>query len=105
MHAKPALFQPVHYNHKSLITGVVYNSPDEIYTFDEDASDDDVPNGVFTSLTRCYTYGCEPGEGGCYAPKCPNKPSVFEEEIMVRKKRNKRKNLSPNRKRYLLCCT
>ncbi|KAI8384468.1 CNH domain-containing protein [Radiomyces spectabilis] len=76
MHCRPSLFQPVHYSQKSLIKGTVYNSPDEVYTFDEDASATDIPVGVFTSLTKCYTYGCVPEEGGCYAPHCPNKPET-----------------------------
>ncbi|CAO3589804.1 unnamed protein product [Absidia cylindrospora] len=82
MHSRPGLFEPVHYSQKSLITGTVYNSPDELYTFDEDAGPDDVPRGVFTALTKCYTYGCDPEQGGCYAPKCPNKQDVFEEEFL-----------------------
>ncbi|KAG0184514.1 RHO1 GDP-GTP exchange protein 2 [Apophysomyces sp. BC1034] len=81
MHGTPALFKPVHYSQKSLITGTLYNSPDELYTFDEEASDDDVPVGVFTSLTKCYVPGCSPTQGGCYAPRCPNKPEIFEEEF------------------------
>lgn len=83
MHSRPVLFEPVHYSQKSLITGTVYNSPDELYTFDEDANDDDVPRGVFTVLTKCYTYGCDPEQGGCYAPRCPNKQEVFEAEFLV----------------------
>ncbi|KAF7730944.1 RHO1 GDP-GTP exchange protein 2 [Apophysomyces ossiformis] len=81
MHSTPALFSPVHYSQKSLITGRVYNSPDELYTFDEEASDEDVPVGVLTNLTKCYTFACEPDKGGCYAPQCPNKPEIFEKEF------------------------
>ncbi|KAI9305392.1 CNH domain-containing protein [Cunninghamella echinulata] len=83
MHSRPGLFEPVHYSQKSLITGTVYNSPDELYTFDEDATADDIPRGVFTSLTKCYTYGCKPEDNGCYAPMCPNKPEIFKQEFLT----------------------
>lgn len=38
--------------------------------------------GVYTPMTRCYVKGCKPGEG-CYAPRCPNKASVQEQETEV----------------------
>ncbi|ORZ21220.1 CNH domain-domain-containing protein [Absidia repens] len=81
MHSRPILFEPVHYSQKSLITGTVYNSPDEIYTFDEDAGPNEIPNGVFTALSKCYSYTCHPQQGGCYAPQCPNKKENFEMEF------------------------
>jgi hypothetical protein len=83
MHSRPGLFEPVHYSQRSLITGTVYNSPDEIYTFDEDAGPNDVPRGVFTALTKCYSYKCDPQQGSCYAPQCPNKKENFEMEFTV----------------------
>ncbi|KAI9253531.1 CNH domain-containing protein [Phascolomyces articulosus] len=83
MNCTPPLFQPIRQNHKSRITNEVYDSSDKFYTFDEDDSDSDIPVGVLTSLTKCYSHGCEPGQGGCYAPRCPNKPAIFESEIMV----------------------
>ncbi|KAI9488223.1 CNH domain-containing protein [Zychaea mexicana] len=83
MNCAPPLFQPIRQNHKSWITNEVYDSSDKFYTFDEDDTDSDIPVGVFTSLTKCYTYGCEPEQGGCYAPRCPNNPAIFESEIMV----------------------
>lgn len=34
---------------------------------------DDLPNGVFTPLTRCYSPLCSPGRpSACYSPSCPN---------------------------------
>ena len=83
MNCTPPLFQPIRQNHKSRITNEVYDSSDKFYTFDEDDTDADIPVGVLTSLTKCYTNGCEPGQGGCYAPRCPNNEAVFESEIMV----------------------
>lgn len=82
MNCSPPLFQPIRQNYKSLITNEVYNSSDQFYTFDEDLADNELPVGIFTSLSKCYTYNCLPGQGGCYAPRCPNKPDVFEEDIM-----------------------
>ncbi|KAI8138328.1 CNH domain-containing protein [Fennellomyces sp. T-0311] len=83
MNCTPPLFQPIRQNHKSWITNEVYNSSDKFYTFDEDDTDADTPVGVFTSLAKCYVNGCEPGQGGCYAPRCPNNPVVFEKDIMT----------------------
>lgn len=34
---------------------------------------DDLPNGVFSPLTRCYSPLCTPGQrSSCYSPSCPN---------------------------------
>lgn len=81
--SEPPLFQPVHYSQKSIIQGTVFNSPDEYYTLPEDMVDEDVPTGILTALLECYTYDCLPGKGGCYAPKCPNKPHVFALEFDI----------------------
>lgn len=83
LRSKPPLFQPVHYSQKSIIQGTVFNSPDEYYTLPEDMMDEDVPTGILTALLECYTYDCLPGKGGCYAPKCPNKPHVFALEFDI----------------------
>lgn len=81
MKSTPPLFDPIHYSQKSIIQGTVFNSPDEYYTLQEDMMD--VPTGVLTSLLECYTFRCLPGKGGCYAPKCPNKPEVFAAEFNI----------------------
>ncbi|CBQ70439.1 related to ROM2-GDP/GTP exchange factor for Rho1p [Sporisorium reilianum SRZ2] len=37
---------------------------------------DDLPNGVFTPLTQCYSPLCSPGRPtSCYSPSCPNSGS------------------------------
>ncbi|KAI8139232.1 hypothetical protein BJV82DRAFT_627692 [Fennellomyces sp. T-0311] len=54
----------------------VYDSLDETYRLRPV-----IPVGVFTGITRCYVRGCEPGYGGCYAPRCPNKPDVYEKDV------------------------
>ncbi|KAI9478501.1 MAG: CNH domain-containing protein [Benjaminiella poitrasii] len=74
MKSKPPLFDPIHYSQKSIIQGTVFNSPDEYYTLQDDNEDQTIPSGVLTGLLECYTYRCLPGKGGCYAPRCPNKP-------------------------------
>lgn len=81
MKSKPPLFEPIHYSQKSIIQGTVFNSPDEYYTLPEDMMDEDVPTGILTGLLECYTFDCLPGKGGCYAPRCPNKPDVFALEF------------------------
>lgn len=83
MNAKPPLFNPIHYSQKSIIQGTVFNSPDEYYTLQEDMTEDEMPSGLLTSLLDCYTQNCQPGKGGCYAPRCPNKPEVFAQEFYV----------------------
>ncbi|KAI8888823.1 hypothetical protein K501DRAFT_135274, partial [Backusella circina FSU 941] len=81
MKAVPPVFSPIHYSQKSIIQGTVYNSTDEYYTITEDMTENDVPVGIFTTLLDCYSYNCQPGRGGCYSPKCPNKPEVFSAEF------------------------
>ncbi|KAL9560055.1 hypothetical protein MBANPS3_000120 [Mucor bainieri] len=83
MKATPPLFEPIHYSQKSIIQGTVFNSPDEYYTLPEDMMDQDVPTGLWTGLLECYTFDCLPGKGGCYAPRCPNKPDIFALEFHV----------------------
>ncbi|OBZ84067.1 Rho1 guanine nucleotide exchange factor 1 [Choanephora cucurbitarum] len=78
MKATPSLFDPIHYSQKSIIQSAFYNSPDEYYTLHEDS--EKVPSGLFTGLLECYSYSCSPGKGGCYAPRCSNKPELFEYE-------------------------
>ncbi|KAI9012022.1 CNH domain-containing protein [Phycomyces nitens] len=83
MRANPPLFKPIHYSHKSLMTNSVYNSPDEIYTFDEDSGSNELPTGIYTNLTKCYVRDCLPDQGGCYAPKCPNRPDLLDENTAL----------------------
>lgn len=80
MHCKPkGLFVPVDRSEeKTDRMKPMYGSPDEIY-----ALVDVVPVGVFTGITRCYVQGCVPGQGGCYAPRCPNKPAVYQQDVEV----------------------
>lgn len=84
MKSKSPLFEPIHYSQKSIIQGALFNSPDEYYTLQEDMADEDVPTGILTSLLGCYTFRCLPGQGGCYVPKCPNKPGNFASEFNVK---------------------
>lgn len=83
MTSTPPLFTPIHYSQKSIIQKSVFNSPDEYYSLQEDMTDEDVPTGILTSLLGCYSYHCIPGKGGCYAPRCPNNPSVFAMEFDI----------------------
>ncbi|KAG2232198.1 hypothetical protein INT48_004126 [Thamnidium elegans] len=77
------LFEPVHYSQKSIIRGIVFNSPDEYYTLQEDMAENEVPTGILASLLECYSYTCVPGQGGCYSPRCPNKFEVFVSDFNV----------------------
>ncbi|KAI9266632.1 CNH domain-containing protein [Phascolomyces articulosus] len=78
MQCKPAgLLEPVtETSQKSSNRRVVYDSPDETYRLRRV-----VPVGVFTGIAKCYVQGCEPGSEGCYAPRCPNKPHVYEKDV------------------------
>ncbi|GAA5798902.1 hypothetical protein HPULCUR_004309 [Helicostylum pulchrum] len=77
------LFEPVHYSQKSIIQDIVFNSPDEYYTLQEDMTENEVPAGILTSLLECYSYTCVPGQGGCYSTRCPNKFEVFVSDFNV----------------------
>lgn len=79
MHTTPQLFYPIHFSEQSIKKKTVIDSPNEAYTFDEDATESDIPHGVLTVLTKCYVRDCLPGGGGCYAPRCPNKVPTEEE--------------------------
>ncbi|KAG2185648.1 hypothetical protein INT44_002441 [Umbelopsis vinacea] len=83
MHTKPQLFMPIPYSEKSLLKNTVYDSPDEIYTFDEDTGDQEYPYGIYTPLTPCYVRSCVPAGGGCYAPRCPNRPPRREAPVVL----------------------
>ncbi|KAI9493891.1 CNH domain-containing protein [Zychaea mexicana] len=78
MQCKPAgLLEAVtEASQKSSYRRVVYDSPDETYRLRSVT-----PVGVFTGIAKCYVHGCEPGYGGCYAPRCPNKPTVYEKDV------------------------
>ncbi|KAF7721428.1 RHO1 GDP-GTP exchange protein 2 [Apophysomyces ossiformis] len=73
MHTSPPLIAPILYSEKSLKKNTLYDSPDEIYTLVEETLREGLPQGVYSALATCYNPFCEPGEGGCYAPCCPNK--------------------------------
>ncbi|KAG0170066.1 RHO1 GDP-GTP exchange protein 2 [Apophysomyces sp. BC1034] len=73
MHTSPPLISPISYSEKSTRKNTLYDSPHETYTLVEETLELGVPQGVYTPLTRCYTNSCLPGQGGCYAPRCPNK--------------------------------
>ncbi|CAM0136841.1 Rho guanine nucleotide exchange factor [Umbelopsis sp. WA50703] len=73
MHTTPQFFVPISYSEKSLIHNTIYDSPDEVYTFEDDVGDEEYPTGVYTALLPCYVRGCQRGGGGCYAPRCPNR--------------------------------
>ncbi|KAG0169322.1 RHO1 GDP-GTP exchange protein 2, partial [Apophysomyces sp. BC1021] len=73
MHTSPPLIAPILYSEKSLKKNTLYDSPDEIYTLVEGTLQEGLPQGVYSVLAPCYTPFCGSGEGGCYAPCCPNK--------------------------------
>ncbi|SAM00354.1 hypothetical protein [Absidia glauca] len=70
MHTCPPVICPITYSEKSARRNTLYQTNHEVYLL----VDGDIPQGVYTPLTRCYTHYCLPGQGGCYAPCCPNKP-------------------------------
>ncbi|KAI8339872.1 CNH domain-containing protein [Chlamydoabsidia padenii] len=70
MHTCPPVICPITYSEKSARRNTLYQTNHEVYLL----VDDEIPQGVYTPLTRCYTHYCLPGQGGCYAPCCPNKP-------------------------------
>ncbi|CAO3623280.1 unnamed protein product [Cunninghamella blakesleeana] len=72
MHTCPPVIQPIAYSEKSARRNTLYESNHEVYLL----VDEGIPQGVYTPLTRCYTNYCLPGQGGCYAPCCPNKPKA-----------------------------
>ncbi|KAI8342611.1 CNH domain-containing protein [Chlamydoabsidia padenii] len=71
MHTSPPVICPITYSEKSARRNTLYQTNHEVYQLVEDG----IPQGVYTPLTRCYTHFCLPGQGGCYAPCCPNKPN------------------------------
>jgi hypothetical protein len=66
------VIHPIAYSEKSILNNRLYDTPTEVYTINED-EDVEAIQCVYTPLTRCYTNSCFPGQGGCYAPLCPNK--------------------------------
>ncbi|KAI8150181.1 hypothetical protein BJV82DRAFT_707923 [Fennellomyces sp. T-0311] len=76
--SSPPLIGPISYSEKSLKRNTLYESEYEVYTLLEE--DPQLPQGVFTPLTRCYTQSCLPGQGGCYAPLCPNRDLLPDDE-------------------------
>ena len=57
------------------------DSLDDVFTFMDESEAGagggftELPTGVFTYLTKCYSPSCT-GDGGCYAPRCPYKINV-----------------------------
>jgi hypothetical protein len=47
-------------------------------TFGEGGARHQLPSGVYTLLTRCYSPICEDEEEGCYSPLCPTFPQSAE---------------------------
>ncbi|CAO3594948.1 unnamed protein product [Absidia cylindrospora] len=72
MHTCPPVICPITYSEKSARRNTLYQSNHEVYLL----VDDEIPQGVYTPLTRCYSHFCLPGQGGCYAPCCPNRPKA-----------------------------
>ena len=58
---------------------VLQDGVEDVYMFmddDEGGSDalgerEELPTGVITMLTKCYTSSCQDGPGPCYAYACP----------------------------------
>ncbi|KAI8377728.1 CNH domain-containing protein [Radiomyces spectabilis] len=84
IHTTPALIYPLSYSEKSVRNNTLYDSPHEVYNLAEEALEGDIPQGVFTQLTPCYSNFCLPGQGGCYAPCCPNRSSAPSSETTKR---------------------
>lgn len=57
------------------------DSLDDVFTFMDESEAGagggftELPTGVFTLLTKCYSPSCT-GDPGCYAPRCPYKTTV-----------------------------
>ncbi|KAI8149217.1 CNH domain-containing protein [Fennellomyces sp. T-0311] len=73
MHSAPPLISPIQYSEKSLRKNRLYDSPREIYTVVEATLDEGFAVSVYTPASLCYSPFCEPGQGGCYSPCCPNR--------------------------------
>lgn len=81
MRTSPPLVGPISYSEKSLKRNTLYESANEIYTLIDDTIDTrTLPQSVLTPLTSCYTQFCLPGQGGCYAPCCPNRLEEDDED-------------------------
>ncbi|KAI9317115.1 hypothetical protein BX666DRAFT_1857732 [Dichotomocladium elegans] len=81
----PPLVNPISYSEKSFKRNTLYESASEVYTLNDETIDSGVlPQGVITPLTRCYTQSCFPGQGGCYAPLCPNRVAGVDDDEQTR---------------------
>ena len=66
-------------------TRVLQDGVEDVYMFMDDpegASDSpiewtDLPTGVVTILTKCYSASCDYLGLGCYASTCPRKVSIY----------------------------
>ncbi|KAI7878268.1 Dbl homology domain-containing protein [Lichtheimia hyalospora FSU 10163] len=74
LHISPPLICPVS-SDKPLQNIALYDSPFAVYTIVGETMDGGYAQGVYTEIVPCYTYGCNQGTRGCYAPTCPNRPS------------------------------
>ncbi|ORX55689.1 hypothetical protein DM01DRAFT_1285733 [Hesseltinella vesiculosa] len=69
MHTSPPVIIPITYSEKSTRRNTLYQSSHEVYRLIEG----NIPQGVYTPLTQCYSLSCLRGQGACYAPCCPNR--------------------------------
>jgi hypothetical protein len=64
---------------------VLQDGVEDVYMFmddDEGGSDapserEELPTGVITMLTKCYSSGCQDNPGLCYAYACPRRVCYF----------------------------
>ncbi|OZJ04399.1 hypothetical protein BZG36_02414 [Bifiguratus adelaidae] len=73
IHAHPPVFFPLPYSELSVKRHTVIDSPSELYSLFEDASEECLPQGVFVPLLNCYSSSCRASNGPCYSPTCPNR--------------------------------
>ncbi len=67
---------------------VLQDSVEDVYAFLDDQEggadsrhlQEELPTGVFTPLSKCYTAGCIDGMAPCYAYSCPRRVSF---EVIV----------------------
>lgn len=75
MRISPPLISPIAYSERSLKNNTLYDSSNEVYTIVESTLQEGFAQGVFTAFCPCYSRECQPGQGGCYSPCCPNRTS------------------------------
>ncbi len=63
---------------------MLQDSVEDVYAFLDDQEggadsrhlQEELPTGVFTPLSKCYTAGCIDGMAPCYAYSCPRRVSL-----------------------------